>query len=103
MANKVYDGIVEAVHYCADGQVDWVRMYVRRGQAWSDRMILSRLDLIKEIKSGKQVMLGQRVQYMAGTFDVTVPIKILGTDGKEVLLTAGTSTERDNLEGVPVL
>ena len=31
MANKKYDGVIEAVHYAPDGQVEWVRAYLRRG------------------------------------------------------------------------
>jgi len=103
MADKKYDGVIEAVHYQPDGQVDWVRGYLRRGAAWSDRIILKRDDLIKEIKSGKRMMIGQRVRYMAGTFDVSKPIQVTGPDGKEVLDTSSSDRDHDNLEGVPVL
>jgi hypothetical protein len=103
MAKQQFDGVIEAVHYRPDGQVDWVRAYLRRGSAWSDRLILTRSDLIQEIKAGKRMMLGQRVQYMAGTFDVTTPVKVVGQDGQEVLATSSGTAERDQLEGAPVL
>jgi hypothetical protein len=103
MAKKQMDGVIEAVHYCPDGQVDWVRAYMRLGSAWSDRVILSRDGLIREIKAGMRFMLGKRVEFMAGTFDVTVPVKVAGRDGQEVLLAGAESAERDRLEGAPVL
>lgn len=103
MANKKYDGVIEAVHYAPDGSVDWVRAYLRRGPTWSDRVILRRQDLIQEIKSGKHMMLGKRVEYMAGTFDVSLPVTVSSSNGKEVLVTSSSPAEHDHLEGAPVL
>ena len=103
MANKKYDGVIEAVHYTPDGRVDWVRVYLRRGPTWSDRVILKRQDLIDEIKTGKRMMLGQRIQYMAGTFEVTHPVQVSGSVGQEVLITSSNSSDKDCLEGAPVL
>ncbi len=103
MADKKVDGVIEAVHYAADGQVDWVRAYLRRGPTWSDRVILKRQDLIHEIKSGRSMAIGQRVQYMAGTFDISGPLMVSGPAGREVLVTSSSPAERDTLEGVPVL
>jgi hypothetical protein len=103
MADKKYDGVVEAVHYRPDGQVDWVRAYIRRGPTWSDRILIKRQELITEIKAGRKMMVGQRVQYMAGTFEVTVPVKVVGSDGEEFLVTSDETTEKDTLKEVPVI
>jgi hypothetical protein len=103
MAEKKYDGVVEAVHYRPDGQVDWVRAYLRRGAAWSDRVLVKRDDLIKEIKSGKRFMAGQRVEFMAGTFTVSNPIQVSGASGNEVLAISSTTSTNDLLDGVPVI
>jgi hypothetical protein len=103
MADKKYDGVIEAVHYRQDGQVDWVRGYLRRGSAWSDRVILKRAELIKQINSGKRMMAGQRVEFMAGTFNVSDPLKVTGPSGQEVLSTNSATTDHDQLEGIPVL
>lgn len=103
MADQKYDGVVEAVHYTPEGRVDWVRAYLRRGIAWGDWVIIPRENLIKEIKAGKRMMVGKRVEYMAGTFDVTVPLQVSGKDGQEVITTSTASADRDTLEGVPVL
>lgn len=103
MANQKYDGVIEAVHYHSDGQIDWVRAYLRRGPTWSDRLILKRQDLIDEIKAGRRIMLGQRVEYMGGTFDVTAPVHLTGAEGMEVLVTDSAQGEKDRLEGASVL
>ena len=103
MADKKHDGILEAVHYGPDGQVDWVRVYLRRGPTWSDRIIMRRQDLINEIQKGRNFMIGQRVEYMAGTFEVSTPVQVAGSRGSEVLTTNSSATERDTLEGAPVI
>lgn len=103
MADKKYDGILEAVHYGPDGQVDWVRVYLRRGPTWSDRIIMRRLDLMNEIQKGRKFMIGKRVEFMAGTFEVSTPVQVAGSRGAEVLTTNSSATERDNLEGAPVI
>lgn len=103
MAKNNYDGIIEAVHYAPDGQVAWVRAFLRRGPTWSDRIIITRPDLIDEIKSGRKLMLGKRVAMMAGTFEVTHPVKIASGFGRDVLVTTDSAAECDQLEGAPVI
>lgn len=103
MSNPKYDGVIEAVHYAPDGQVEWVRAYLRRGPTWSDRVIIPRQELINEINAGRKMMVGNRIEFMAGTFEVTNPVKVVGSSGKEALVTSNGNSDRDNLEGVPVL
>lgn len=103
MADKKYDGVIEAVHYGPDGQVDWARVYLRRGPTWSDRVIMRRPDLVTEIQKGRKFMIGKRVEFMAGTFEVSSPVQVAGSRGSEVLTTNSSSTERDLLEGAPVI
>lgn len=103
MAKQKVDGVIEAVHYKPDGQVDWVRAYLRHGDAWSDRVIVSREDLVQKIKSGQAISLGKRVEFMAGTFDVAAPVKLTSVNGKDVLVTSNTTSGHDLLEGAPLL
>lgn len=103
MANPKYDGVIEAVHYTDGGQVDWVRAYLRRGPTWGDRVIIKRQDLIDEIKSGRKMMIGKRIEFMAGTFEVSSPVEVITVSGKELLVTPGKDTHQDHLEGAPVL
>jgi len=103
MADKKFDGVVEAVHYGPDGKIDWVRAYLRRGPAWSDRVIIRRQELINEIKAGKTLVIGKRIDFMGGTFDVCDPIQVKGSDGQEVLVTSNSSQNGDHLEGAGII
>lgn len=105
MAKKQkYDGVVEAVHFDGDGTVKWVRAYVRRGPTFSDRVLITRQELIEKIKSGKSFLVGQRIPQLASTFDVSNPIRVIGSNNQEVLVSGLQEiAERDTLDGVPVV
>jgi len=101
MAKVKYDGIVEAVRYRPDGQVDWVRTFLRRGPTFSDFILLDRQTLIDHLKAGKKYFVGRRVPQMASTFEVTTPLQVIDSDGKAILVTGGAQAQKDCLEGVP--
>ena len=103
MAKVKFDGIVEAVHYDPDGKVKWVRAYLRRGQTFSDIVLLDRQTLAEQLKSGKRIMAGRRVPLRASTFEVSKPLRLVQQDRQEVLVTGDTATNKDCLEGVPVI
>jgi hypothetical protein len=102
MAQKKFDGVIEAVRYIPEGKIDRVRVFLRRGAAWSDLMLMTREDFIAILKTGKRIMSGKRVPFMAGTFDVTEPVQLQGKDGQEVITLSKGSADRDHLEGVPL-
>ncbi len=102
MANLKYDGVVEAVRYSPEGQLKLVRVYLRRGATWSDRMLLTRGDFLDILKTGKKMMIGKRIEFMAGTFDVSTPVQVKGADGQETIYAARALDGRDNLEGAPI-
>jgi len=103
MAKVKYDGVVVAVHYTPDNQVDWVRTFLRHGPIFSDRIMLNRQDLIEQLESGKKFMVGKRMPYMAGLFEVSEPLRVIKTEGDYVLVTGDNRAERDNLEGIPII
>jgi hypothetical protein len=103
MAKQDFDGVVEAVHYTPDGQVDWVRTYLRRGPVFSDYILLERQTLIEHLKSGKRYLAGKRVPQLASTFEVTEPVSVIQKDGKDILVTGNIQSDRDNLAGVPLI
>ena len=103
MSREKFDGVVEAVHYGPDGMVGWVRAYERRGPTFSDRVILKRQAIIEKLKGGKRFMVGQRVPYQASTFEVTVPVRVIQYNQKDVLVTGDNQADMDHLEGVPVV
>jgi hypothetical protein len=103
MAKAKYDGVVEGVRYLPNGQVAWVRAYLRRGATFSDRLILDRQTLVQNLKSGKRYLAGKRVPLMASTFETSGPLRIVGKNGEEVLVTGDIQAEKDCLEGVPLI
>ena len=103
MAKVKYDAVIQAVHYKPDGQVDWARTFQRSGPIWSDYVIKDRQALVDDLNAGRRYMVGQRVTYMAGTFEVTEPLKYVKTDEGGALVAGESSGTKDSLEGVPVI
>lgn len=103
MAKPKYDGVVQAVRYDDQGQVLWVRAFLRRGQIWSDYIMLERDALIEKIKSGKQIVVGERIPYFGSTFKTTEPIKLVKANNHEVIVSGDTQAKSDSLEGVPLI
>jgi hypothetical protein len=103
MARIKFDGVVQAVHYNPDGQVAWVRAYLRRGPTFSDRVLIDRPTLVASIKSGKRYFTGQRQAQMASTFSIGAKLHVLDKNGKNILVTGEWDADHDYLEGVPVL
>ena len=99
MAKKV-DGVIEAVRY-KDGQIEVVRSYERRGAAFSDRLLLSRKELLDFLKKGRKFVTGTRKEYLAGTFEEGQAVQVITRDGKEFIATR-SDVDRDNLEPAPV-
>jgi len=103
MAKQKFDGIVEAVHYAPDGQVEWVRAYERRGATYSDYVLISRQELVDKLKRGKVFLVGQRRAYLASTFDTSQPVRLMPQNGQEVIVAGDTQAAQDCLEGVPII
>jgi hypothetical protein len=103
MARSKIDGVVEAVHYSPGGQVNWVRAYLRRGPTFTDRLIIDRQTLIDHLRSGHRLFTGRRVPYEASTFELTKPLRLIQDNGKDVLVAGEASSEKDCLDGVPVI
>lgn len=104
MANKVdYDGVLETAHFKADGQLDWVRVYVRMGSVFSDRIILSRDAFIEQLKHGRRYKVGERIFNLGGKFNVTQPVHLQQQDGRDVIVVGEGNPGQDELTGVPII
>lgn len=103
MARPKYDGIVQAVHYDPNGQVAWVRVFLRRGPTWSDVILLDRQSLINQINAGKKFIAGDRIPLLASTFVVTKPLNTISKNGEKILITGDLKSEKDCLDGVPLV
>jgi hypothetical protein len=102
MGKPKFDGVVECVHYKPNGEVDWVRAYERRGATFSDYVLIPRQALIQKLKAGKKFVVGKRVADMASTFNVTAPLRVTNSGGKDILVANDHPSDQDHLPGVPV-
>ena len=103
MAKFDYDGVVQAVHYDDQGQVKWVRAFLRRGPIWSDYVQIDRETLVDKINSGTRFRIGKRLPYKGGTFETTFPIELEKVNGNQVLVAGEGQAKTDHLEGVPLI
>lgn len=103
MPKQQTDGVVEAVHYTQDGQVEWVRMFLRRGKTFSDHLLVDRQSLIEIIKSGKKIFSGRRIPLQASTFLLNDLVEVIQNGSSEILVTGKLKAERDRLEKVPII
>ena len=103
MAKPKFDGVIEAVHYNTDGQVDWVRAYLRRGPAFSDRVKLDRQMLVEHLRSGKRFVTGRRIPLMGGFFEIDQPLRLEPHNGRDVLVVGDQQAEQDFLKNVPLI
>lgn len=104
---KKIDGVVVAVRYLPDDQLDWARVYLKRGDVFADRLNLPRQDLVDRIKAGKRFAVGQRVEFYASTFNLRGALRIHEQGGKEFVSLEEISTagdrvsDRELLKGIP--
>jgi hypothetical protein len=103
MRGAKFDGVVEAVRYSPDGHIAWVRAHERRGAIFSDHLLLDRETLIQRLKSGKRYVTGQRVKYLANTFEIGSPLRLLNHNSEVYIVTEEATTSRDHLAGVPLI
>ena len=97
---KKFDGVIEAVRY-KDGKIEVVRAYERRGAAFSDRLLMSRAELLDLIKRGKKFITGTRKEFLAGTFEEGQPVQVVTRNGQDFIATRAEA-DRDTLEPSPV-
>ena len=100
MMAKKFDGVIEAVRY-KNGQIEVVRGFERRGAAFSDRILVPRRELIERLKDGRKFVVGQRKEFLAGTFEAGKPVHLVSRDGREIISTR-QDADRDELEQAPV-
>ena len=98
---KKFDGVIEAVRY-KNGQVEVVRAFERRGAAFSDRVLISRKELLERLKKGQKFVIGTRKEFLAGTFEIQdEPLRIISHDGQEIIATR-SDADHDELNHAPV-
>ena len=102
MADKKFDGVIEAARYARKGQLEFVRVYERRGATFSDSVLLDRKTLLERLKAKKRFVTGSRRELWAGTFATGPDVTLVTREGREFVSTRADAAE-DTLEGVPVI
>jgi len=100
---KNYDGVVVAVRYTSQGEIDWVRAFERHGYVFSDRVNLDRETLIDRLKSGKRFKTGERKPYQGSDFDVKDDIRLVDKNGNQIIVAGQNSSDRDLLGNLPII
>jgi hypothetical protein len=99
-----FDGVIEAVRYNRQGNIQWVRAYQRRGPTWSDHVLLGREDLLQQIKSRKRYFTGRRILNQGSEFELGRRVVLTGNGQGEHIVTENSSANnKDRLEGVSAL
>ena len=103
MPQKKYDGVIEVVRYSPEGKISEVRMYERRGPTYSDRVMVTRAELLQRLRAKKKFAVGARKPFLASTFDVTAEVRLTGSRGQESIVAGSSKTaDRDDLQGAPL-
>jgi len=103
VARIKFDGVIESVHYKPNGEVDWVRAYVRRGPTFSDHLLIDRNTLVERLKAGKRYVVGRRKERLGSTFEVSEPLRMIVKGDKTMLAVGDGEADRDRLQGVPLI
>ena len=101
MAKKIYDGIIEAARFTRSGQIDMVRAYERRGDTFSDCLLLDRKTLVERLKTKKRFVIGQRTEFLASTFNNAREVQLVQQNGGYFVATRAEASH-DELEGAPL-
>lgn len=97
-----FDAVIEAVRYTPEGQIELARGYARRGATYSDRVLFTRTELVKCLRTGKKVAAGKRMPFLASTFEINAVISLSGARGAEIIVTPNASSSRDLLKDIPL-
>ena len=101
MAKQKYDGIIESVRVDQDGQLEFARLYERRGGIFLDYVLVKRDDLIQRLKENKKIYSGKRVKYQGSSFEVNEPLNLIASQGQDVLVLGTGKAAHDDLKGLP--
>ncbi|MBM3152637.1 MAG: hypothetical protein FJZ96_10645 [Chloroflexi bacterium] len=98
MARATFDAVIEAVHFGTRGRIAAVRVYQRRGAAFSDRFLLERSALVEELKRGRRFVTGQRKPFLGSVFEAG-PQVVYHAGDRDVVATSDQDGDKDSLSG----
>ncbi|MFH2038315.1 MAG: hypothetical protein ABIJ65_02655 [Chloroflexota bacterium] len=101
MARSKFDGVIEAVRYSANGQIDMVRIFELRWLVFSDRILLNRTALLERLSQGKRFVTGQRIINKGNMFETGKSVHLSGGPNA-IITTKDQAGNQDFLANVPV-
>lgn len=101
MAKNKYDAVLEAMRVDKDGQLELARIYERKGVIFSDYFLEDRDQFIQRLKSGQKILTGKRQYKMGSVFDTGEEVRVVSSNGKDVLVVGSESGNQDLLSAVP--
>ena len=103
MPQKKYDGVIECVRYAPEGKLSEVRMFERRGPTYSDRLLVSRPELLQRLRQGKKFAVGAPKPLLASTFEICAEVRLVGPRSQECIVAGkNPGSDRDDLQGAPL-
>lgn len=103
MTENPFDFLIEAVKYTPDGQIQFVRLYERRGPSFSDRVIYQRDQLENVLSKGRKVVTGTRIHQLASTFEISGEVSLINKEGINLIQSGEAAGNTDQLQSVPIL
>ncbi len=101
MAHTNYDGVIEAVRYSSNGQIDMVRIYELRWLVFSDLILLKRAALMERLSQGKRFVTGHRTTYKGNVFETGKSVHLSGASNA-IITTKDQAGSQDFLANVPL-
>ena len=102
MAQKKFDGILEAVRLDDKGQLLLARLYERRGPIVSDHLLVQRDNIVQRLKDGQRLFVGKRVYKMGSVFEIGAEVHLSNKNTQPAIVVGANSSDNDQLNGVPV-
>jgi hypothetical protein len=100
---KPFDGVVVAVRYTPQGEIDWVRAFERHGFVFLDRVNLERDALVERLQAGKRFKTGERITYQGNDFSIKDDIHLIEKNGDHFIVAGHSSPDRDLLGDLPII
>lgn len=97
MAKPNFDGLIEAVRYTSQGQIEVARIYERRGAAFSDHFLVTRAKLLERLHCGERFVTGSRQAFLGNSFETGKTVHLAGE-----FIATQPEANRDLLETVPL-
>jgi len=99
---KKFDGVVDAVRLGPDGRLARARVFQSLGATYSDHVILTREQLVDQLKQGKHYGFGRRKETWGFTFEPSVELHLVKENGQEYIRSASGGGTGDDLKGLPL-